>query len=121
MKRSLQILDKLRWHTLNGPTYGQFCSHITSDILFHSVPSVVNARPFDNHTLNASAYNQLGTPASAGCIRLTVGHAKWLYDNVPVGSKVVISDSIATPKNVRIEKADKIPLTQNYDPTDPYA
>ncbi len=118
---TFQILDKLRWHTLNGPTYGQFCSHITSDILFHSVPSVVNARPYDNHTLNASAYNKLGTPASAGCIRLTVGHAKWLYDNVPVGSKVVISDNIVAPKDIKIETVKPIPLTQNYDPTDPYA
>ena len=61
----------------------------------------------------------LGSPASAGCIRLTVKHAKWLYDNVPVGTTVVVSDSIAVPTNVVIEQAPKIPLTQNYDPTDP--
>lgn len=115
---TFKTLDKLRWHELNGPTWGQYCSHITSDILFHSVP---NSRYNDNHSLKASAYNKLGSPASGGCIRLTVGHAKWLYDNVPLGTKVVISDNIATPKNVTIEQAQKIPLTQNYDPTDPYA
>lgn len=110
------ILDKLRWHELIGPSWGQYCSHITSDILFHSVP---NSRPYDPHSLNASAYNQLGTPASAGCIRLTVEHAKWLYDNVPVGTTVYISNSVAKPQYVPIEQAQKIPLNQNYDPTDP--
>ena len=112
------ILDKLRWHELNGPSWGQYCSHITSSILFHSVPC---SRPYDNHSMSASAYNKLGSPASAGCIRLTVGHAKWLYDNVPKGTKVIISDSITAPKNITIEQAPKIPLTQSYDPTDPNA
>ena len=115
---TFSILDKLRWHELNGPSWGQYCSHITSDILFHSVP---NRRYNDNHSLKADAYNKLGSPASGGCIRLTVVHAKWLYDNVSVGTKVVISDSIAKPKNVTIEQAPKIPLSQNYDPTDPNA
>lgn len=113
---TFRIMDKLRWHELMGPSWGQYCSHITSDILFHSVP---NTRPYDNHSLNASAYNMLGQPASAGCIRLTVGHAKWMYDNVPTGTRVIVSDSVATPKYVTIEQAQKIPLNQNYDPTDP--
>lgn len=115
---TFRIMDKLRWHELMGPSWGQYCSHITSDILFHSVP---NTRPYDNHSLNASAYNMLGQPASAGCIRLTVGHAKWMYDNVPTGTRVIVSDSVATPKYVTIEQAQKIPLNQNYDPTDPNA
>lgn len=112
------ILDKLRWHTLDGPTYGQYCSHITSNILFHSVP---NTRPYDNHSLKAAEYNKLGTPASGGCIRLTVEHAKYIYDHCPVGTKVYISDTVARPEDVPIEQAKKIPLTQNYDPTDPNA
>lgn len=110
------LQDKLRWHTLDGPSYGQYCSHITPEILFHSVP---NASPNDNHSLKAYEYNKLGKPASAGCIRLTVKHAKYLYDNCPIGTKVIISDSVARPKTVQIEQAPKIPVTQNYDPTDP--
>ncbi len=112
------LRDKLRWHELNGPSWGQYCSHITNDILFHSVP---NKEYNNNHSLNASYYNQLGSPASGGCIRLTVKHAKYLYDNCPIGTKVIISDSVARPKYVEIETAPKIPLTQNYDPTDPNA
>ncbi len=111
------IMDKLRWHELNGPCWGQYCSHITPSILFHSVP---NYQP-DNHTLKTAEYNKLGRPASGGCIRLTVKHAKYLYDNCPCGTKVVISDSIVCPASVIIERAPTLPAGQNYDPTDPYA
>ncbi len=112
------IQDKLRWHELNGPSYGQYCSHILPDILFHSVP---NLRPNDNHSLESDQYNKLGKPASGGCIRLTVKSAKYLYDHCPIGTKVIISDSVKKPKKVKIEQAPKIPLSQNYDPTDPNA
>lgn len=110
------LRDKLRWHELIGPSWGQYCSHITSDILFHSVTF---SRYRDNHSLNASAYNNLGSPASAGCIRLQVIDAKWMYENCPIGTKVVISDNEAMPLGK--PTISKISPTQNYDPTDPYA
>ena len=117
-KGTFRLLDKLRWHELIGPSWGQYCSHITSDILFHSVPCT---RYRDNHSLNAAEFNKLGTAASAGCIRLTVADAKWLYDNCPVGTKVVIYDNRSTPGPLGKPSAPKIPLSQNYDPTDPNA
>lgn len=112
------IQDKLRWHELNGPSWGQYCSHITSSILFHSVP---NTRYNDNHSLEWWEYNKLGTAASAGCIRMTVADAKWLYENCPVGTKVIIYDDWSSPGPLGKPTAPKIPAGQNYDPTDPYA
>ena len=106
---------KLRYHELNGPTYGQYCQHITSDILFHSVPS---KRP-DTTSLYPGYYNQLGTAASAGCIRLTVADAKWLYDYMPLGTKVVIYDDASSPGPLGKPTAQKIPMSQTWDPTDP--
>ena len=96
---------------------GQWCTRITGHILFHSPPYTSK----NNRTLWAKEYNKLGTWASQGCVRLRSGDAKWLYDNVPKGTKVIISDSITAPKNITIEQAPKIPLTQSYDPTDPNA
>ena len=29
--------EKIRWHELDGPVYGQYCTRITGHILFHSV------------------------------------------------------------------------------------
>lgn len=55
------------------------------DYLFHSVP-------FDkNREMESDEAAKLGTPASHGCVRLTVTDAKWIYDNIPKGTKVSIT------------------------------
>ncbi len=113
---TFSIMDKLYWHELNGPSWGQYCSHITADILFHSVPCKSYNNPY---TLKSAEYNKLGTPASGGCIRLSVEHAKWMFDNCPIGTRVYISDSVSKP-NIEIEKTPKIALSQTYDPTDTF-
>lgn len=80
---------KGRWWTLMGPCYGQWDTLITGDILFHSVYYGSQ----DPTTLSVSAYNQLGTTCSHGCIRLKAGDAKWIYDNCELGTKVTIFES----------------------------
>ncbi|MCH9275444.1 L,D-transpeptidase [Bifidobacterium amazonense] len=52
--------------------------------LFHTVPTDRNG----NYIVSEA--NKLGRPASHGCVRLTVPDAKWLYDQLPEGTKVVI-------------------------------
>ena len=78
---------KYRWQTLMGPSYGQWCTRIHGGVLFHSVFYNSKNNP---QTLSVSAYNKLGTTCSHGCIRLTAGDAKWIYDNCKIGTKVVI-------------------------------
>lgn len=52
--------------------------------LFHSLP-------FDeNEEMEPQEAAKLGTPASHGCIRLETENAKWIYDNIPEGTTVVI-------------------------------
>ena len=38
-----------------------------------------------------SSYNNLGKQVSHGCIRLTAGDAKWIYDNIDDDTKVIIN------------------------------
>lgn len=109
-----------RWAKLGGPTmggycYGQYCSRITGSYLFHSV----TYRSPNNKTLTTSAYNNLGGPASHGCIRLQVGNAKIIYDIARnKKTKVTIYDSSSIgPFDKPAVK--KIRAGQNYDPTDP--
>lgn len=53
--------------------------------LFHSVPVDEQG----NYKLDEAA--KLGKqPASHGCVRLSVPDAKWLYDQLPVGTKIII-------------------------------
>ena len=105
--------DKYRWQQLYG-AMGQWCTRITGHILFHSPPYTSK----NNRTLWAKEYNKLGTWASQGCVRLRSGDAKWLYDNCASRTKVTIYNS-STPGPLGKPEYAKIPLSQNWDPTDP--
>ena len=73
----------------------------------------------DPYKVSASDYNKLGKPASAGCIRLSIADAKWIYYHVPIGSTVVISDNEATPLGK--PATTKMPKgTVGADPTDDF-
>lgn len=106
---------KYRWHELMGPCWGQWCTRIHGGILFHSV--FYNSQN-NNQTLSVSAYNKLGQPASHGCVRVTAGDAKWIYDNCKLKTKVVIySKSGYEP--LKKPSAYKLPSWHKWDPTDP--
>lgn len=54
------------------------------DYLIHSVP-------FDeNGEMIIEEFEKLGSPASHGCIRLKLEEAKWLYETLPLGVRVLI-------------------------------
>jgi len=114
---TFSIMDHLRWHELDGPSWGQWCSHITWNILFHSIPY---QRFQDKYSLPASAYNKLGQAASHGCIRLACKDCKYIFDNCPIGTKVIIfhgsrsNDPLGKPMPPYVGSWSK-----NYDPTDP--
>lgn len=107
------LQQKMRWHVLMGPCYGQYCSRIYKGILFHSV-WYHRQNP---GTLSNSSYNRLGTTASHGCIRLTVKDAKWIFDHCPIGTKIVIYNA-KNPGPLGKPRAIKVPGYSGYDPTD---
>ncbi|WP_225420428.1 L,D-transpeptidase [Lapidilactobacillus bayanensis] len=53
--------------------------------LFHTVPTDHSGN------YNVTEAQKLGQPASHGCIRLSIPDAKWLHDNIPFGTKVVVN------------------------------
>ena len=107
---------KYRWLELIGPCWGQWCTVITGDILFHSV---YYDRYNDNRSLNVNAYNQLGNVVSHGCVRLTAADTKWIYDYCPSGTEVVIYDNQNNPGPFDKPKAQKLSADHTWDPTDP--
>lgn len=112
---TFRIQSHYRWHELNGPSYGQYCSHFLPSYLFHSVPMYGTTR--NPYNVNSADYNNLGQPASSGCIRLCVADAKWIYDNVPIGATVVISDQEPMPLG-KPTPVKMTPGTIGKDPTD---
>lgn len=112
-----KMSSKYRWHLLNGGVYGQYCTRITGHILFHSVPYSKNSPD----SLKYVAYDKLGTKASAGCIRLTVADAMWIYNNCASGTYVEFYGS-SNPGPLGKPGSQKISSNvacRNWDPTDP--
>lgn len=109
--------DKYEWRYLFGDVYGQYAYRINKNVLFHSVPYYTK----NKGDLETEEYNKLGEAASLGCIRLTVEDAKWLIDNCPSGTTVMIYDS---PDPGPLGKPTSLKLDLNspykgWDPTDP--
>ncbi len=113
-----KMSDKYTWRLLFGDVYGQYACRITGHILFHSVPYLQQSPD----TLEYLEYDKLGTSASAGCIRLTVKDAKWIYDNCAKGTQVEFYGSsdpgpLGKPSAQKIANEDD--SVRNWDPTDP--
>lgn len=66
--------------------YAKWGYFIVGGIMFHSV--IYDEK---KHLIEGSVSN-LGRRASHGCIRLEVDNAKWIYDNCPAGTTVVIQE-----------------------------
>lgn len=120
-----EISDKFEWAYLVGNVYGQYATRIVGPILFHSVPYTEK----DKSSLEYWEYDKLGTPASKGCVRLTVKDAKWIYDYCKPGTKVEFYKSNSTKDNIENENKVKKEISmkisdyneelRGWDPTDP--
>lgn len=112
-----QTSRKYEWRPLFGGVYGQYATRITGNILFHSVPYTADRKD----TLEYEEYNKLGTPASMGCVRLSVEDAKWIYDYCASGTRVTIYDGedpgpLGKPEPLTIDVDNP---NRGWDPTDP--
>ena len=109
--------DRAEWLPLEGDVYGQYAINITGSILFHSVPYFTQNKA----DLEVEEYNKLGTSVSAGCVRLSVIDAKWIYDNCSQSTYVEIFGSeyegpLGKPVAAVISSGSG---AGNWDPTDP--
>ncbi len=108
--------EKYRWKWLFGNVYGQYATRIKDTCLFHSVPYFTK-KPNDLEYLE---YNKLGTACSMGCVRLRVIDVKWIYDNCPTGTTVVIKDDDTDAIPVQwLAQIDVNSPNRGWDPTDP--
>ena len=73
----------------------------------------------DPMTLITGGYNGLGVSRSLGCVRLTCGNAKWIYDNCALGTQVTIYEDWNTASPLMKPYVVLIPDDQTYDPSDP--
>lgn len=104
-------------HEPDGSTvYARWATHIVGNVYFHSIAVGTQS----HYALPAVTYNKLGKPASAGCIRMAVADAKWIYDYTSTGNTVkIVKGSKKKPGPLGKAKTIKTKAGINYDPTDP--
>jgi hypothetical protein len=110
------ILVKRLWlsSTNRGYGYEQYACKYKDAFWIHS--TCYTKQKTD--ALERDSYLDLGTPASAGCIRLCVRDALWVYANCPNGTAVEIVKSGGPPAMCPGE-LPPLPDGATYDPTDP--
>lgn len=75
-----------RWHYFKDfHCWAQYAFYIQGDIMFHSV--LYGSR---GGKVTSSSVRNLGRRASHGCVRLSVADAKWVYENCPIHTKIIV-------------------------------
>ena len=75
-----------RWHYFKKfDCWAQYAYYIEGDIMFHSV--LYSSR---GGSVTQSSVNNLGSRASHGCVRLSVENAKWIWENCPKNTTVIV-------------------------------
>lgn len=99
-------------------SYGQYCSEFLKSHYFHAVPSYGGV---EESGVSWQDFNQLGSKASHGCIRLMTKDAKWIYDYCVAGTPVEILDSSEDYPQLPAF-VDTIKMSEggpSWDPTNP--
>lgn len=79
-----EVLEKGEWFFSEKYQQGaKYWVQFKGNYLFHSLPFSKDKKTIVDYTL--------GTATSHGCVRLSLEDAKWLYDNVKKGTKVIIN------------------------------
>lgn len=113
---TFSTVAKYRWRPFYAGSFGQYATRIMGPYLFHSLPYY----RMREDTMQPGQFGRLGLSVSAGCVRLSVSDAKWIYDNCSTGTKVEVYESkdpgpLGRPEKVPYEKEN------GYDPTDIWA
>ena len=118
------------WRLLQGNVYGQYGTTFSlakgKNYLFHSIPYTKNGK---RETMEIDGYKALlaGKADSAGCVRMCVEDAQWIFKNCNWGTTVIVSDKESGLKDsakelpaLKTGKNSKGKSYSGWDPTDPH-
>ncbi len=94
---------KARWALFPawGNAYAQYWTRINRSIAFHSILYTP-----DRKEVKMASVKNLGKRASAGCIRLSIADAKWVYENITEGVQVRIYED--GPSDPELKYANRL-------------
>lgn len=95
-----------------GKTYAEYACRFKGAKMMHGVPyKTRNTKGY----VYKNEFNKLGSVASAGCVRMPIKMARFIYNNCPIGTPVVVFKGKAG--NYPMGKPKKYTATSNVDPT----
>ena len=117
------IVEKYEWKRFDSAgtereySYSPYVSRFTDGIYMHG--PVYEFMDFDS--MFGNTYKEIGTDATAGCMRTYTGAAYWIYMNCPLGTTVEVVNG--SPKGFETPELmdpihDRV-KGKYYDPTDP--
>lgn len=110
------ILYQMEWNPMNGNHWAHWCAQIFNSFMMHSTPYYYR----NQHSLIYHNYQEFGTTASAGCVRLLVRDAKWVYDNCNVGTIIDYYFDLENPGPLGKNEVIYLPNGNcSWEPTDP--
>ena len=96
-------------------SYAYYVTRYSNEYMFHSFTFVKSNGKI---VPKSSAYYNMGNTGSAGCLRMLMNHAKWIYENIDPGTYCVVNKNRPTDKTLRaVLKKYVPPLGWDMDPT----
>src|SRR5690606_28353932 len=86
----------------------RYWTQIVGGVYFHSI--MFSKR--DTNTMQSSAFRNIGSKGSHGCVRLYVEDAKWLYYYACPGTTVNVTNSIKSNNAARKALKTKMSFSQ---------
>ena len=96
----------------SGKSYAEYLCRFHGGKCMHTVP--YKTRQTTGHVYKGE-FNKLGTPASAGCVRMPYKLAKYIYNTCPIGTPVQVIKG--KKGDYPMGKPKKYTATSNIDPT----
>lgn len=112
-KATGQSVKYVRYYFKNYDSYAYYITRYSNEYMFHSFTFEENKTTKQILPKKTSYYN-MGNTGSAGCLRMLMNHAKWIYDNVDAGTYVVVNKWRATDSKLRSVLKKYVP-TLGYD------
>ena len=109
--------SRIQWCSAGHDSiYMQYATRISGSYMFHGVPTIGAA----GNRVKNSWYQKLGSRDSGGCIRLLTADAKWIFENVPSDTFVLVMQGVRDANEYGSVSAPPSGQTGAYiwDPTD---
>ena len=109
-----QSVKYTRYYFKKYGSYAYYITRYSNEYMFHSFTFEPNSA--GQILPKKASYYNMGNTGSAGCLRMLMNHAKWIYDNVDAGTYVVVNKMRPTDSKLRKVLKKYVP-TLGYDMT----